>query len=515
MDSDGEGIGDLAGVISKLSYIRDLGFDAVWLSPFFKSPQRDFGYDVSDYYDVAPEYGDLQAVRSLIARAHELGLKVLFDLVLNHTSIDHSWFSQSRASRDNARADWYLWRDKPNNWKSLTGGSGWHYEARRDQWFYASFLPFQPDLNYRNPAVRAAALDLVRFWLREGVDGFRFDIFNVIYKDAHFRDNPRALKFVPSEGDMSGFGQSFVHTVNLPESVAFAAELRGVVREFGDRVLLGEVFGDNATLRRFVGDGTSGLTHVFDFKMLRFRFDARSFLRILVDAEAAFQAPNSPVYVFSNHDRPRSISRLGGNAAKARMLHFFQLTARGSPCFYYGEEIGMQGARLPHAAALDPMAHKFPPVLARLGRFFGHLVNRDEVRTPMQWTGGVNAGFSSAGRTWLPVGGDCAAANVESQMGTDASLLNTVRALLHLRREWRALKDGAVEAARTDGQVLLFRRELVDQRLLVAINFGRRPSDVQETSVAGLRLLYAAGSVSAAGTRITLQPFSAAVFVCS
>ncbi len=512
MDSNGDGIGDLDGVCQKLSYVRDLGFDAIWISPFFKSPQRDFGYDITDYYAIAPEYGDVEAARRLIQRAHELGLKVLFDLVLNHTSIEHPWFSASRSSRENEHSDWYIWREKPNNWKSMTGGSGWHYEPRRDQWFFASFLPFQPDLNYRNPQVKRAAFDVVRFWLREGVDGFRFDIFNVIFKDVAFRDNPPALKLFPSDSDLSGFGQNFVHTVNLPECSEFARELREVVKEFGERILLGEVFGDDATIARFVGDGTNRLTHVFDFKMLRFRFEARWFLRTLLRAEATFPAPNSPVYVFSNHDRVRSMSRLRGNEVKARLLHFFQLTVRGSPCLYYGEEIGMQGSRLPGVRALDPMARKFPKFFSAAARALGHLVNRDEVRTPMQWTGGRNAGFSSAADTWLPVSDDHVSANVENQSQNETSLLHTVRALLKMRREWPALKDGAVKGTRIKKQVLLFRRELAGQKIQVLINFGVRRTAVRDGDWDQLVLLHVAGQVSRAGNEVILGPLAAAVF---
>jgi glycosidase len=265
-DSNSNGIGDLQGIIQKLDYIEQLGFDTIWISPFFASPQSDFGYDISDYTDIAPEYGTMSDAMQLIDEVHKRGMKIVFDIVMNHTSIEHPWFKESRSSRDNPKADWYLWRDKPNNWQSITGGSGWHYCAERNQSYWASFLPIQPDLNYRNPEVKKNMLDIVRFWLDKGVDGFRLDIFNVIFKDAGFRDNPFSFKIMPTEDDPSGFFQEARYTLSLPESFDFAKELRSVCNEFGEKILLGEVSGNKAIIRRFLGDETNnGLGLVFDF----------------------------------------------------------------------------------------------------------------------------------------------------------------------------------------------------------------------------------------------------------
>jgi alpha-glucosidase len=360
-DSNGDGLGDIQGIIQKLDYIHDLGFESIWISPLFASPQADFGYDISDYTDIAPEYGTLADALQLIEETHKRSMKIIFDMVMNHTSSGHAWFKESRSSRDNPKADWYLWRNKPNNWQSLTGGSGWHYAKERGQYYWASFLPIQPDLNYRNPEVKKTMFDIVRFWLAKGVDGFRLDIFNVIFKDADFRDNPFTFKLIPSEDDPSGFFQEVRYTVNQPESFAFAKEFRNVCNEFGERLSLGEVSGNRKIIRKFLGDETSndGLTLVFDFGMLNFKFTADYFRNLIRMMEENYPDPFMPVYVFSNHDRTRSIKQLDNDARKARLLHLLQLTVRGVPCMYYGEEIGMTNLPQPFKTALDPIPHKF------------------------------------------------------------------------------------------------------------------------------------------------------------
>src|ERR1700690_3150234 len=313
-DSNNDGIGDIQGIVQKLDYIKDLGFGSTWCSPFFTSPQADFGYDISNYTDIAPEYGTMSDALQLIDETHRRGMKIVFDMVMNHTSSEHRWFRESRSSRENPKADWYLWRDKPNNWQSMTGGSGWHYVSERNQYYWASFLTFQPDLNYRNPEVKRTMLDIVRFWLGRGVDGFRLDIFNVIYKDAEFRNNPFTFELIPTETNPSGFFQKAKYTLNQPESFEFAKELRGVCQRFGEKLLLGEISGRRDLLRKFMGDEKNdGLTLVFDFGMMDFKFNARYFHDLIQDIEKHFPDPFMPVYVFSNHDRARSISRLGND----------------------------------------------------------------------------------------------------------------------------------------------------------------------------------------------------------
>ncbi|MEW6401527.1 MAG: alpha-glucosidase [Chloroflexota bacterium] len=505
-DSNADGIGDLHGIIQKLDYIRDLGFETIWISPFFASPQADLGYDVSDYTDIAPEYGTMDDALQLIEETHKRGMRIVFDMVMNHTSIEHPWFRQSRSSRDNPKTDWYIWKDsprpagegpgvraKPNNWNSITGGSGWHFVQERGQYYWASFLPFQPDLNYRNPEVKRAMFDVVRFWLQKGVDGFRLDIFNVIYKDAEFRDNPFAFKLVPTQEEPSGFFQEAKYTLNQPESFALAKEFRKVCDEFGDRLSLGEVSGDRPLIRKYLGgEKNDGLTLVFDFGMLNFKFGAEYFRGLISDMEAAYPEPFMPVHVFSNHDQRRSIKRLGNDFPKAKLLAMLQLTVRGVPCMYYGEEIGMTDHKLPFGSALDPVPHKFKSIPRFVFDLLGLTINRDEVRTPMQWDGTKNAGFSSAPQTWLPVHPNYKAVNVEAQNGQENALLNTVRALLKLHKETPALREGSLELLENlPADILGYARKLAGNTIFVLLNFNERERDV---------------SFSAAGTFFRLGP---------
>jgi oligo-1,6-glucosidase/alpha-glucosidase len=494
-DSNGDGIGDIQGVIQKLDYVHDLGFETIWISPFFSSPQSDLGYDISDYTDIAPEYGTMRDALQLIEEVHQRGMRIVFDMVMNHTSVEHTWFKESRSSRDNPKADWYVWHDsplpflgeglgvraRPNNWNSMTGGSGWHYAKERDQYYWASFLPFQPDLNYRNPEVKKAMLDIVRFWLGKGVDGFRLDIFNVIYKDAEFRNNPFSFKFMPTEDDPSGFFQEAKYTLNQPESFEFAKELRSVCDEFGEKMLLGEVSGNKSIVRKFLGDEVNdGLGLVFDFEMLNFKFRAEYFRGLIERIEAHFPDPFIPVYVFSNHDRRRSILRLGNDIRKAKLLAILQLTVRGVPCMYYGEEIGMTDLPLLFSTALDPIPHKFKFIPRFVFDLLGLAINRDEVRTPMQWDATRNAGFSSAEKTWLPVRGNYREINVEKARKEESSLLNTIRALLEIRDEEKCLREGSlVLIDNLPGGMLGYVRAFEDKRMTVLLNFDEREKNFQ------------------------------------
>ena len=281
-DSNGDGIGDLPGILHKLDYLHALGVETIWISPFFESPQADFGYDIRDHFSIAGEYGSLDDCRRLIDAVHARGMKIVFDMVLNHTSDQHPWFLESRSSRENPKRDWYLWRDgkkPPNNWRSFLGGSGWHHDPATDQWYWASFLPFQPDLNYRNPAVKRAMLDVVRHWLGEGVDGLRLDLFNALFKDEAFTDNPFSFRPIPSEENPDGFFQRNQHTINHPDTIAFARELRAVVDEFSHppRFLVGEVFGPSSVLQQYCGPAGEGLNLVFLFKAMRSQFSAPAF----------------------------------------------------------------------------------------------------------------------------------------------------------------------------------------------------------------------------------------------
>lgn len=481
-DNDGDGIGDLQGIISHLDHVVGLGFDAVWLSPFFASPQRDGGYDVSDYCDVAAEYGTLDDAKRLIEEAHARGLRVLLDLVFNHTSDQHPWFVESRRSRTGPKADWYIWRDGrgpdgrlwPNNWRSeLELRTAWQWEPARHQWFLARFLPFQPDLNWRHPEVREAMFDVVRFWLRLGVDGFRLDMFGAIMKDPEFRSN-RIRPRISDNGIPTLWDRRY--SSNTDDSFQLARDLRAVCDEFGDRALIGEVFGRPELLRRYVGDG-DGLTHVFLFDFLAYHYDASFFRSRIERYEEQFPAPVEPTYVLENHDRARLMSRIGADPDKARVLALLLLTLRGLATVYQGQEIGMTNTRLPLHGAKDPIPRYYfrwlPEAVARRSP---EILNRDEVRTPMQWGGSPGAGFSPPGSTaapWLPVNGDATVRNVARQEGDSRSLLALYRALLHLRRDRPALRSGSLTVH--DGlpaDVLGYRRQIADDGADVYINFS-------------------------------------------
>lgn len=539
-DGDGDGIGDLRGVIDRLDYLVDLGVGALWLSPVFASPQRDFGYDITDYTAVAPEYGDDGTVRELIAAAHERGLKVIFDLVLNHTSDEHPWFVDSRGDRDNPHADWYLWHDGrrgpltwltgrrrlPNNWRAtLDLTTAWQWSAERKQFYLASFLPFQPDLNWRNPGVKAAMFDSARYWLAAGVDGFRLDVFGWIMKDPSFRSNP----FRPTFG-----GGEIVRlwrrdfTENTPDNVALAKELRAVCREFegdgSERLLVGEVFGSPEEVHAYLGggeDAAAGLTLTFAFDFLAYKYSARYFRELIASYETHFAAPMLAAYVLENHDRSRTVDRVGGDERKARVLATMLLTLRGVPTIYQGQEIGTRNTYLPLKGALDPLGRTFLPWMPEwVSKRIAERINRDEVRTPMQWDGGANAGFTAPDATpWLPLNPDAGERNVASQSGDDGSMLELYRSLLRLRRDLPALHSGSLTVLESPGDVIAYERkdDAAPGAVLVVLNLGDTgatfaAASAGGTSIDGAQLLVASGpGVGLADGAVSLPPHSAAV----
>ena len=486
VDSNGDGVGDLAGIIAKLDYIRDLGFETVWISPFFASPQVDFGYDITDYLSVAPEYGDLGDVERLIDAAHRRGLKVMFDLVMNHTSDQHPWFVESRSSRNNAKADWYIWADgkgwrKPNNWRAANLiSSAWNWCPQRQQYYVASFLPCQPDLNYHNPEVKQTMLDSARFWLRKGVDGFRLDMFGSVMKDRELRSNP--INWRPRFFPGSAIPEIMVQKYNLNTEATFefARELRAACAELDDpeRVLLGEVFGEWQTLKRYIGDKRDGLQLVFLFDFLRYTYSADFFRDKIAAYETHFGYPDQPTYVLGNHDRTRSATRVGGDLNKAKVLATLLLTLRGVPTVYMGDEIGMTNTPVPLKDAQDVMAKTFAFLpeagFQMMQRLLNETINRDEVRTPMQWDATANAGFCPAdAKPWLPVSSNKTSRCVAAQDGDPDSLLNLYRQLLKLRRENPALHIGAIELLPEGAaNVLSYVRKHEGQELQVHLNFA-------------------------------------------
>lgn len=500
-DADGDGIGDLAGVTARLDYLADLGVETLWLSPFYPSPQADFGYDISDYRGVAPEYGDMAAFDRLLDAAHRRGLRVVLDLVLNHTSDQHPWFVESRAGRDSPKRDWYVWRDgarpggaaPPNNWFNMIGGRGWHHDPATDQWYWAQFLPFQPDLNYRNPEVRAAMLDVLRFWMAKGVDGFRLDIVNALFEDAEFRDNPFAWKLLPSAEDPGMLFRGTERTLNHPDTLAFMRELRAVVDGFDgrERFLVGEVIAPPAVVREFCGADGDGLHLAFLFEALTLPLDAASVRGLIERFEQQFAAPLLPTWVFGNHDRRRRIARLGGSLELAKLNAALQLTARGVPFLYNGEEVGIEQHRLPVRDSRDAVVHRFrawpQPLFDLVCTLAGESLNRDECRTPMQWSDAANAGFCPAGVTpWLPVTPSYRERNVAVQQRDPESLWHCYRRLLAARRGSAALRRGSLRllpAVELPADVVGFVRRADDgaapREVRVLLNCGATAADVR------------------------------------
>ena len=466
MDSNGDGVGDLAGLISRLDYLRWLGVDAVWISPIYPSPMKDFGYDVADYTAIHPLFGTLTDFDRLIGEAHARDLKVILDFVPNHSSDQHPWFVESRSSRDNPKRDWYIWRDPgagggpPNNWLSCFGGSAWEYDAPTEQYYYHAFLREQPDLNWRNPEVVEAMLNVLRFWLERGVDGFRVDVLWHLIEDDRFRDNP------PNPSWREGMDpyQKLIplYTTDRSEVHGVIARMRGLVDRYKDRVLIGEIYLPIERLVQYYGADLGGVQVPFNFQLLLAKWQARDIARIIGEYEAALPERGWPNWVLGNHDRPRIASRVG--PAQARVAAMLLLTLRGTPTLYYGDEIGMRDVKIPLAKVQDPFEKNVP------GRGLG----RDPQRTPMQWSAAKNAGFTE-GEPWLPIAEDFAQINVEAERDDPASILTLYNHLIKVRRGESALEVGKFEPMEADGDLLTYVRRDRESAFLIALNLGPQP----------------------------------------
>jgi alpha-glucosidase len=463
-DSNGDGIGDLAGVRQRLDHLVELGVGALWLSPVQPSPMADFGYDIADYCGVDPIFGTLDDLDALIAAAHARGLKLILDLVPNHTSDRHPWFLESRGSRRNAKRDWYLWRDPapgggpPNNWLSEFGGSAWAFDEATGQYYYHAFLAAQPDLNWRNPEVRQAIGEVMRFWLARGVDGFRVDVLWHLIKDAEFRDNPASPDF--HEGQPPPRRLAPLYTVDRPEVHAVVAELRRIVDEFDQRLLIGEIYLPLEKLVAYYGADLAGCHLPFNFSLLLLKTWNAVEIRRLIETYEALLPPGAwPNWVLGNHDQPRVASRVGRE--QARNAAILLLTLRGTPTLYYGDEIGMVQVDVPPDRVRDPVETNLP----------GLGLGRDGARTPMQWDAGRFAGFSET-EPWLPLARDHRAENLENARADSASIYNLHRRLIAARRTSAALLSGDYRPIVAAGDLLIFGRETTDERVLVALNLG-------------------------------------------
>jgi alpha-glucosidase len=472
-DSDGDGIGDLSGIVQRLPYLAELGVNAVWLTPIFRSPMADFGYDISDYTVIDPVFGALSEFDALLTAAHAHGLKIILDFVPNHTSDQHAWFLESRSSRNNPKRDWYIWRDPaphggpPNNWCSEFGGSAWEYDSPTGQYYYHAFLAKQPDLNWRNPEVRAAMYDAMRFWLRRGVDGFRIDVIWHLIKDEQFRDNPPNPGFTPDRPPHEAVIP--LYTTDRPEVHDIIGEMRSVTDEFPDRLLIGEIYLPVDRLVTYYGQDLRGLHLPFNFALLFAPWRAPHLAKLIEEYEAALPQGGWPNWVLGNHDRPRIASRLSGE--QARIAAMLLLTLRGTPTIYYGDEIGMEQLTIPPEQIRDPFEKNVP----------GLGVGRDGCRTPMQWDATENAGFS-AGEPWLPIAQTFRERNVATQRADNGSLYNLYRRLIALRRSRRSLAIGNYRPLFVGGDLLLFARECEGERTLVALNMGQEATSVAFTS---------------------------------
>jgi len=486
-DSNGDGIGDLQGIIGELDYLQGLGINAVWFSPFFMSPQEDHGYDVSDYCDISPEYGTMADFDGLLEEMHARDMKVILDLPLNHTSVEHPWFKESASGKDTPKRDWYIWRDgkkpggkaPPNNWKAIPGGPAWRYFENTDQWVYFHFLPFQPDLNYRNPEVKKVMFDIMRFWLDKGVDGFRLDILYGIYEDENLRDDSFSPVFLPSDKTTASLFKAHKYDLNQPETYNFSMELREVVDEYQPgRFLLGEVFGSIEEVSKYYGPENNGLQLVSLFEFTSTPFKPDKYAEIISRIEKAIAPPRTPTYVFSNHDRVRFISRLKNNRDKAKIAATMQLTLRGIPIIYYGEEIGMPNSEFQLSTSQDPIGRKYSRVPGFLCKMLGISLTRDGCRTPMQWNDRPTAGFSTnpAVKTWLKVSDSYEEINVAREEEDPESVLNCYKRLLKLRKENIALKSGSLELLETGThkrKCLSYRRICENQTVFVYLNFSK------------------------------------------
>jgi alpha-glucosidase len=512
LDTNGDGVGDLPGILERLGHVASLGVDAIWISPFFRSPMADYGYDISDYRDVDPLFGTLADFDRVLARSHELGLRVMIDQVLSHTSNEHPWFQESRESRENPRADWYVWADPredgtpPNNWLSIFGGVAWQWEPRRGQYYLHNFLAEQPDLNFHQPAVRAAVLENVRFWLERGVDGLRLDAINFCFHDRELRDNPpkprerRNGRGVRADNPYAY--QVHLHDNTRPENIEFLGEVRALLDRYPGTVALGEISSEdsNATIAEYTQPGR--LHMAYSFELLG---DNGTPAHIRETIENLFSAAPSgwPCWAVSNHDVERVVTRWGHGSAPAHygtLVTALLCSLRGAVCIYQGEELGLPEAEVPFESLRDPYGIAFWPTFR----------GRDGCRTPMPWATRDGAGFSAA-RAWLPIPPQHLAMSVERQEADAASPLHGLRTFLAWRNGQPALRLGAMAVLAAGETHIAVERRQGRQHLVAAFNLGATPARFADERLGGLVALEGHGLPEGRllGSTLALPPFSA------
>jgi len=502
-DSDGDGTGDLPGVIARLDYLAGLGVDAVWISPFFRSPMNDFGYDVSDYRQVDPVFGTLDDFDQLVDQAHRLGIKVIIDQVLSHTSDQHPWFQASRQDRTNDKSEWYVWADPksdgspPNNWLSIFGGPAWQWEPRREQYYLHNFLVSQPDLNFHRPALVAQMLEEVEFWLKRGVDGLRLDAINFCFHDPLLRDNPpkpaQQRKGGGYTADNPYAYQFHVYDNTRPENLGFLESLRRLVDRYPPVITLGEVSSEDALATTIqYTSGSKRLHMAYNFELLVDTFST-AHIRNVIETFEANAVDCWPCWAIGNHDVARVATRWWGSNAsvpRARLLNAFLFSLKGTVCSYQGEELGLQEADLPRAALQDPYGIAFWPAFK----------GRDGCRTPIPWTEqDIACGFSSA-KPWLPIPAQHRASAVSRQQVDQNSVLNSYRTFLNWRRQHPALRHGGIRFIDSPADSLCFIRDHAGEALLACFNFS---SNTCSVPLPGLRRLEEQGGHGFSGCRLS------------
>lgn len=483
-DSNDDGIGDLNGIRNRLDYLVELGIDAVWISPIYPSPMADFGYDVADYCGIDPIFGTMDDFDRLLEAAHQRGLRLILDFVPNHTSDQHPWFVESRSSRENPKRDWYIWRDNPNNWQSHFGGSAWEFDQKTGQYYLHEFLKEQPDLNWRNPEVKRAMFDALRFWLRKGIDGFRVDVMWLMIKDDQFRDNPPNPAYTVGQGSRAQFIP--IYDADRPEIHEVVAEMRSVLEEFGDRVLIGEIYLPIPRLMEYYGPALRGANLPFNFQLLQCAWTADELARTISEYMSALPAGAWPNWVLGNHDKSRIATRIG--LKKARAAALLLLCLPGTLTIYNGEELGMQDVPIPADEVQDPAEKRQP----------GIGMGRDPERTPMPWDGSPLCGFTSA-TPWLPIGDANRAVNVQDSRMNPDSMLSLYRRLLRLRRDEPTLVAGQMTEITAEDGVLQFLRWDQSARFRVCVNL----SDKRREMACEDGVIVAASSTHREGERVS------------
>jgi len=466
-DTNGDGIGDLKGIRQRLDYLKWLGITAIWISPIYPSPMADFGYDISDYTDIHPLFGTMADFDELLEEAHQKNIKVILDLVPNHTSDQHPWFLESRSSTDNPKRDWYIWKDarqdgsEPNNWLSVFGGSAWEWDEKTGQYYYHAFLKQQPDLNWRNPEVQKAMLDVMKFWLDKGVDGFRVDVMWHMIKDQQLRDNPVNPEYKPHMATYEKL--SPVYSTDQPEVHNIVHMMRKLLDQYDERMMIGEIYLPIHRLVTYYGVDRSGAHLPFNFMLLSLPWDAEKIFLVASEYEGALPADAWPNWVLGNHDQPRIASRIGLEQSKIAVMML--LTFRGTPTIYYGDEIGMTDVPIPPDEVQDPQGLNMP----------GKNLSRDPSRTPMQWNSNNYGGFSNA-KPWLRLSNSFKRVNVEAEKGNLHSHLSLHRRLISLRQKEPSLMVGDYKPVYSDQQSLAYIRQAPSEKaFLIVLNLSHRP----------------------------------------